>query len=107
MDFLLYRLCCLGRGTVAALWQSISRSVNASDREPGKERPRLNARGALGVRSCDSFCERDQRCSKMAALGAFFLLANPSEAAWIPYSIVAVAVFFGSLALGHRVVVTA
>jgi len=44
---------------------------------------------------------------KMAALGAFFLLANPSESVWVPYSIIAVAVLLGSLALGHRVVVTA
>src|SRR5256885_11443645 len=42
----------------------------------------------------------------MAALGAFFLLANPSEAVWLPYSVVAVAMFFGSLVLGHRVAVT-
>jgi phosphate/sulfate permease len=42
----------------------------------------------------------------MAALGAFFLLANPSQAVWLPYFVVAVAVFFGSLILGHRVAVT-
>ena len=44
---------------------------------------------------------------KMAALGAFFLIANPSEQVWVPYSIIAVAVLLGSLGLGHRVVVTA
>jgi phosphate/sulfate permease len=43
----------------------------------------------------------------MAALGAVFLLANPSEVAWVPYSIVAIAVLLGSLVLGHRVAVTA
>src|SRR3989442_6406450 len=43
----------------------------------------------------------------MEALGAFSLLAKPSEAGWVPYSIVAVAVLLGSLALGHRVAVTA
>jgi phosphate/sulfate permease len=42
----------------------------------------------------------------MAALGAFFLLANPSEAVWLPYSVVGVAVFFGSLVLGRRVAAT-
>jgi len=60
-----------------------------------------------GSGAATAFARGINDAPKMAALGAFFLLANPSEAAWIPYSIVAVAVFFGSLALGHRVVVTA
>jgi len=60
-----------------------------------------------GSGAATAFARGINDAPKMAALGAFFLLANPSEAAWVPYSVVAVAVFFGSIALGHRVVVTA
>src|SRR3989442_13306433 len=60
-----------------------------------------------GSGAATAFARGINDAPKMAALGAFFLLANPSEAAWVPYSIVAVAVLLGSLVLGHRVVVTA
>ncbi len=108
-DFLLYRVVLpLAGGPVAALV-----AVYFLDRltrrtgEPGKERPRLMHVAHWGSGAATAFARGINDAPKMAALGAFFLLANPSEAAWIPYSIVAVAVFFGSLALGHRVVVTA
>ncbi len=108
-DFLLYRVVLpLAGGPVAALV-----AVYFLDRltrrtgEPGKERPRLMHAAHWGSGAATAFARGINDAPKMAALGAFFLLANPSEAAWIPYSIVAVAVFFGSLALGHRVVVTA
>jgi PiT family inorganic phosphate transporter len=74
---------------------------------PGKPRPRLASIEHWGSGAAVSYARGINDAPKMAALGAFFLLANPSEAAWVPYSIVAVAVVLGSLVLGHRVVVTA
>src|SRR5437879_10294586 len=74
---------------------------------PGKPRLRLIIIEHWGSGAAVSYARGINDAPKMAALGAFFLLANPSEAAWVPYSIVAVAVLLGSLVLGHRVVVTA
>src|SRR5206468_8393152 len=97
-----------GRGPIAALaavyfLDRVTRRTAA----PGKERPRLMRVAHWGSGAATAFARGINDAPKMAALGSFFLLANPSEAAWVPYSVVAVAVFFGSLALGHRVVVTA
>src|SRR2546425_5675889 len=73
---------------------------------PGKQRPRLTRIAHWGSGAATAFAGWITDAPKMAALGALFLLANPSEAVWLPYSVVAVAVFFGSLVLGHRVAVT-
>lgn len=43
---------------------------------------------------------------KMAVLGGFFLATSSFESVWVPYSIVAMAVLFGSMLLGHRVATT-
>ncbi len=72
----------------------------------GKVRPRLTRIAHWGSGAATAYARGINDAPKMAALGAFFLLANPSEAVWLPYSVVAVAVFFGSLILGHRVAVT-
>jgi PiT family inorganic phosphate transporter len=108
-DFLLYRVVLpLAAGPIAALVgiyiiDRLTRRTGA----PGKPRPRLNSIEHWGSGAAVSYARGINDAPKMAALGAFFLLANPSEAAWVPYSIVAVAVLFGSLVLGHRVAVTA
>ncbi len=107
--FLFYRVVLpLAGGPIAALaavyfLDRVTRRTAA----PGKERPRLMRVAHWGSGAATAFARGINDAPKMAALGSFFLLANPSEAAWVPYSVVAVAVFFGSLALGHRVVVTA
>src|SRR2546422_353675 len=73
---------------------------------PGKVRPRLTRIAHWGSGAATAYARGINDAPKMAALGAFFLLANPSEAVWLPYSVVAVAVFFGSLILGNLVAVT-
>src|SRR2546422_6278683 len=70
---------------------------------PGKVRPRLTRIAHWGSGAATAYARGINDAPKMAALGAFFLLANPSEVVWLPYSVVAVAMFFGSLVLGHRV----
>ncbi|HZY47430.1 MAG TPA: inorganic phosphate transporter, partial [Candidatus Bathyarchaeia archaeon] len=74
---------------------------------PGKSRPRLTQIAHWMTGAATAFARGMNDAPKMAALGAFFLLANPSESQWVPYSIIAVAVLLGSIVLGHRVVVTA
>ena len=107
--FLLYRVVLpLAGGPIAALvgvylLDRLTRRTGA----PGKERPRLASIAHWGSGAATAYARGINDAPKMAALGAFFLLANPSEAGWVPYSIVAVAVLLGSLALGHRVAVTA
>src|SRR5713226_2904216 len=108
-EFLMYRVVLpLAGGPIAALvgiyfLDRLTRRTGA----PGKPRPRLASIEHWGSGAAVSYARGINDAPKMAALGAFFLLANPSEAAWVPYSIVAVAVLFGSLVLGHRVAVTA
>jgi inorganic phosphate transporter, PiT family len=107
--FLLYRVVLpLAGGPIAALVgiyiiDRLTRRKGA----PGKPHPRLTTAEHWGSGAAVSFARGINDAPKMAALGAFFLLANPSEASWVPYSIVAAAVLLGSLVLGHRVVVTA
>ena len=78
--------------------------VSGAQGKPATRRTQL-AHWATGAAT--AFARGINDAPKMAALGAFFLLANPSESAWVPYSIIAVAVLLGSIVLGHRVVVTA
>ena len=110
-EFLLYRVVLpLAGGPIAALvgiyfLDRLTRRTGAP--APGKPRPRLASIEHWASGAAVSYARGINDAPKMAALGAFFLLANPSEAAWVPYSIVAVAVLLGSLVLGHRVVVTA
>src|SRR2546425_1963774 len=70
---------------------------------PGKQRPRLTRIAHWGSGAATAYARGINDAPKMAALGAFFLLANPSEAVWLPYSVVALAVVFGSFVLVHRV----
>ena len=107
--FLLYRvvLPLAGGPIVALIGVYIIDRFTRRTGAPGKERPRLMRVAHWASGAATAFARGINDAPKMAALGAFFLLANPAEATWVPYSIVAVAVFFGSLALGHRVVVTA
>src|SRR2546426_2517016 len=106
--FLLYRVVLpLAAGPIGAMI-----AVYVLDRltrrptTPGKQRPRLTRIAHWGSGAATAYARGINDAPKMAALGAFFLLANPSEAVWLPYSVVAVAVVFGSLVLGHRVAVT-
>lgn len=106
--FLLYRVVLpLAAGPIGAMI-----AVYVLDRltrrptTPGKQRPRLTRIAHWGSGAATAYARGINDAPKMAALGAFFLLANPSETVWLPYSVVAVAVFFGSLVLGHRVAVT-
>ena len=111
-EFLLYRVALpLAGGPIAALVgiyiiDKVTRRTGVPG-VPVKPRPRLASIEHWGSGAAVSYARGINDAPKMAALGAFFLLANPSEAAWVPYSIVAVAVLLGSLVLGHRVVVTA
>ena len=111
-EFLLYRVVLpLAGGPIAALVgiyiiDKLTRRTGMPG-VPAKPKPRLASIEHWGSGAAVSYARGINDAPKMAALGAFFLLANPSEAAWVPYSIVAVAVLLGSLVLGHRVVVTA
>ena len=59
-----------------------------------------------GSGAAGAFARGVNDAPKMAVLGAFFLAANSTEGLWGPYLLVAAAVLFGSLVLGHRVAVT-
>ena len=59
-----------------------------------------------GSAAATAFARGVNDAPKMAVLGAFFFVANSSEATWIPYSLVAIAVIVGSMILGHRVAIT-
>jgi len=103
-DFLLYRVVLpLAGGPIAAfvgiyIIDRLTRRTGV----PGKPRPRLASIEHWASGAAVSYARGINDAPKMAALGAFFLLANPSEAAWVLYSIVALAVLLGSLVLGHR-----
>lgn len=109
-SFLLIRVVLpLAGGPIAALV-----GIYALDRmmkKKGPQEPKPPTRSTKIVHwmtgAATAFARGINDAPKMAALGAVFLLAYPSESTWVPYSIIAVAVLFGSLALGHRVVVTA
>ena len=107
-DFLFIRvLLPLAAGPVIAMI-----GVYAFDRltrratVPGEENPRMARITHWGSTAAAAYARGVNDAPKMAALGAFFLLANPAEAVWLPYTIVAVAVLLGSLVLGHRVAQT-
>ena len=85
----------------------IDRLVRPKGPAPAKPPTRSTRMAHWATGAATAFARGINDAPKMAALGAFFLLANPSESAWLPYSIIAVAVLLGSLVLGHRVVVTA
>lgn len=108
--FLLYRIVLpLGAGPIAALVgiYLLEKSTRRT-RAPGKQRPRLTQAAHWMSSAASAFARGINDAPKMAALGAFFLLTtNPSEATWLPYSIVALAVLLGSMVLGHRVAITA
>jgi len=107
-DFLLVRvLLPLAAGPIAAMigvyaFDRVTRRSGA----PSKEKPGLARITHWGSGAAAAYARGVNDAPKMAALGAFFLLANPSEAVWLPYTIVAVAVFLGSIVLGHRVAQT-
>lgn len=107
-NFLLYRVVLpLAAGPIAAmvlvyvLDRLTRRAVS-----PGKENPRRARITHWGSGAATAYARGVNDAPKMAALGAFFLLANPAEVVWLPYSIVAVAVLLGSLVLGRRVAMT-
>jgi inorganic phosphate transporter, PiT family len=109
-SFLLIRIVLpLAGGPVAALIgvYFIDRMIRPKGPTPGKPPTRLTKLTHWATGAGTAFARGINDAPKMAALGAFFLLANPSESAWLPYSIIAVAVLLGSIFLGHRVVVTA
>ena len=108
--FLMIRIVLpLAGGPVAALVgvYIIDRLVRPKGTTPVKQPTRLTRLAHWATGAATAFARGINDAPKMAALGAFFLLANPSEATWVPYSIIAVAVLLGSILLGHRVVVTA
>ncbi len=72
-------------------------------RPPGKERPRLAETYHWGAAGMTAYARGLNDAPKMAALGAFFLLTGSVDPRLVTYSIVTVAVIFGSLLLGHRV----
>lgn len=72
-------------------------------RTPGKERPRLAEASHWGAAGMTAYARGINDAPKMAALGAFFLLTGSVDSTLVTYSIVTVAVVFGSLLLGHRV----
>ena len=71
-----------------------------------EEKPKLAGISHWGSAAATAFARGVNDAPKMAVLGGFFLAANSFEAVWVPYSIVAVAVVFGSLVMGHRVAIT-
>jgi inorganic phosphate transporter, PiT family len=107
-DFLLIRvLLPLAAGPIAAMigiyaFDRLTRRASV----PGKENPRMARITHWGSGAAAAYARGVNDAPKMAALGAFFLLANPAEEVWLPYTIVAVAVLLGSLVLGHRVAQT-
>ena len=109
-SYLLIRIVLpLAGGPVAALIgvYIIDRLLRPKGPAPAKPPTRSTRMAHWATGAATAFARGINDAPKMAALGAFFLLANPSESAWLPYSIIAVAVLLGSLVLGHRVVVTA
>ena len=109
-SYLLIRIVLpLAGGPVAALIgvYIIDRLVAPKAAAQGKPPTRSTKLAHWATGAATAFARGINDAPKMAALGAFFLLANPSESAWLPYSIIAVAVLLGSIVLGHRVVVTA
>lgn len=107
-NFLFYRVVLpLAAGPIAAMigvyfLDRLTRRAGT----PGQEKPKLARITHWGSAAATAYARGVNDAPKMAALGAFFLLANPAEAVWLPYSIVAVAVLLGTLVLGHRVAVT-
>jgi len=71
-----------------------------------EEKPKWAEISHWGSAAATAFARGVNDAPKMAVLGGFFLAANSFEAVWVPYSIVAVAVVFGSLVMGHRVAIT-
>ncbi len=71
-----------------------------------EEKPKWAGISHWGSAAATAFARGVNDAPKMAVLGGFFLAANSFEAVWVPYSIVAVAVVFGSLVMGHRVAIT-
>ena len=108
--FLAYRVVLpLAGGPIAALVgvYIIDRLTRKKGVVPGKPPSRLTRLAHWATGAASAFARGINDAPKMAALGAFFLLADPYESVWVPYSIIAVAVLLGSIVLGHRVVVTA
>ena len=108
--FLAYRIVLpLAGGPIAALIgvYIIDRLIRPKGSTPGKPPTRMTKLAHWATGAASAFARGINDAPKMAALGAFFILANPSESIWLPYSIIAVAVLLGSVVLGHRVVVTA
>ncbi len=71
-----------------------------------EEKPKWAGISHWGSAAATAFARGVNDAPKMAVLGGFFLAANSFEVVWVPYSIVAVAVVFGSLVMGHRVAIT-
>ena len=71
-----------------------------------EEKPKWAGISHWGSAAATAFARGVNDAPKMAVLGGFFLAANSFQAVWVPYSIVAVAVVFGSLVMGHRVAIT-
>ena len=109
-SFLLIRIVLpLAGGPVAALVgvYIIDRLIRPKGTTPPKPPNRWTKLAHWASGAATAFARGINDAPKMAALGAFFIIANPSESVWLPYSIIAVAVLLGSIVLGHRVVVTA
>jgi inorganic phosphate transporter, PiT family len=71
-----------------------------------EDKPKWARVSHWGSAAATAFARGVNDAPKMAVLGAFFFAANSIESTWVPYSIVALAVVFGSMFLGHRVATT-
>jgi inorganic phosphate transporter, PiT family len=71
-----------------------------------EDKPKWAGISHWGSTAATAFARGVNDAPKMAVLGAFFFAANSIESTWVPYSIVALAVVFGSMILGHRVATT-
>jgi inorganic phosphate transporter, PiT family len=71
-----------------------------------EDKPKWARVSHWGSTAATAFARGVNDAPKMAVLGAFFFAANSIESTWVPYSIVALAVVFGSMVLGHRVATT-
>ncbi|OLD02085.1 MAG: hypothetical protein AUJ07_09105 [Crenarchaeota archaeon 13_1_40CM_3_53_5] len=107
-DFLIWRILLpLAAGPIAALigvylLSRLSRRRQGIETE-GSSRVGIAHWGSAGA---VAFGRGVNDAPKMAALGAFLLIATPEQSIWLPYIVVSVAVVAGSLVWGDRVAKT-
>ncbi len=106
-DFLAWRvLLPLAGGPIAALIGTylLSRVIHRREQATVSKTPsRLSGSAHWFSSGAAAFARGVNDAPKMAALGAFVLLARPQYSGWLPYAVVTVAVFVGAQILGHRV----